>query len=842
MSQLLLDFRIAVRRLRQQPVFALVAVLTLAIGLGANTAVFTLIHAVMLRSLPVQRPEELYRLGDGDDCCVNFGLATRYSLFSFRLFDYLRANTPEFSELAAFQANTIPLGLRRSGESVPASVPGEFVTANYFDLFGVKPAAGRLFQPGDDRPGAAPVAVMSYRGWSQYYSQDPAVIGGAFVINGKPMTIVGVAGAPFFGDTIRPDPPAVWIPVGQEPSMLGDGSLYERPGQNWLYAIGRIKPGAKPAQIEAHVTAVLQQWLSGLRYLSARERTEIPKQHIVVTPATGGVALARLQYERSLNLLSGASAMVLLIGIANLANLLLSRADRGQAAVRAALGASSGRLIQGALAEGLVLAVGGGLIGLGIGAISTRALINIAFPTAAFVPVDVTPSAAVIGFVLVLTIAAGVLSTAAPAWAMARTPPLEALTGVGRTGGPKSFVPRGSLIVLQVALSGVLLVTTGLLASSLANLETQRLGFLPANRYVVRIEPAVSASNVDRLAVSYAQFEESLRRVPGVERAASALYGPMEGDNWSNGITIGGRHADLQNDNASWNRVSAGYFETIGTRVLRGRSINEHDTPRGKHVAVVNDAFVRKFFVAEEPIGQTVGLGEANHSGDFEIVGVVEDVKYTGAAQHEVRPMLFLPAFQTVEFTSPAMRLVQGRSTILHDLIVQVAPTARDVEAGIRRALASVDSNVNVIRVQPMTVQVSQNFRLERLTAGLTSIYSVLALALAALGLYGVAAYSVSQRTREIGVRMALGANRWRILRLCMRAPLLQTSVGLGIGLLAGLAAGRALSAQLYEIGTFEPRVFAVAAVVLLGSATIAAGVPALRALSLAPASALRDE
>lgn len=843
MNQLRNDLRLAFRRLRQQPGFTFVAVLTLALGLGANTAVFTLIHALILRSLPVERPSELYRLGDTTDCCVNSGLATSYSLFSLRLFEHLKANAPEFTELAGFQANTSPLAARRTGEAAARSLPGAFVTANYFTMFGVTPAAGRMLRADDDRPDAPPVAVMSHWAWTRHYAQDPTVVGDTFVVNGKPMTIVGVAPPRFFGDTIRPDPAAIWIPMGQEPVMRGAASLLDRADQNWLYAIGRVKPGANPAQIGARVTTALQQWLSAQPFVGDVERPEIPRQHIVVAPAGGGVGLAQAQYARSLNFLFAASGLVLLIAAANLANLLLARADRGQAAIRAALGASSGRLIRQALTEGVALAVIGGLVGVAVAALSTRALIAVVFPLVAFVPVDAAPSVSVWLFALALAVATGVLFTAAPAWVMSRTAPLEALSGVGRGAQSRSLVPRGSLLVVQVALSLVLLSVAGLLATSLGNLERQPLGFTPANRFVVRIDPPAIAGEIDRLANLFSRFDESLRRVPGIERVGYSMYSPMEGNNWSSAISIAGRTGDPDHpDAASWNRVSAGYFETVGTRILRGRSIDERDTPRATRVAVVNESFVRRFFEHGDPMGRTVGIGGLSHAADFEIVGVVEDVKYTGAVQREVRPMFFLPAFQTVEYADLTARNVQARSTLLRAIVVQVAPGARNIEPGIRQALAAMDPNLNVMRVLPMTVQVSANFRLERLMARLTSIYGVLALALASLGLYGLTAYGVSRRTREIGVRMALGADRRRIIGTCVRGPLVQTSVGLGIGLVAALLASRAISSQLYEVAGLDPKVFGGAILALVLSAIAAAALPARRAASVNPATALRGE
>jgi predicted permease len=843
MRHVLQDLRLAIRHLRQQPGFTCVAVLTLALGLGANTAVFTLVHALMLRSLPVARPHELYRLGDTMDCCVNSGLPTSFSLFSFRLFEHLKANAPEFTELAGFQANTATVGVRRSGELVSTSLPAAFVTGNYFTMFGVTSAAGRLLRAEDDRPDAPPAVVMSHRAWTQHFGQDPSVVGGAFVIAGTPMTVVGVAAEQFFGDTIRPDPAAIWIPMGQEPRLRGTVSLIGRADQNWLYAIGRITSPIPPAQISARLTTVLQQWLSTQPFVPDSARPLIPRQHIVVVPAGGGVSSARAQYGRSLNLLFAASAMVLLIAIANLANLLLARVDRGQAAIRAALGASSSRLIRQAVTEGILLAVVGGLAGVGVAAIGTRALIKVVFPMVGFVPVESAPSLQVWLFALALSIVTGALFSAAPAWAMSRTPPLDALSSVGRSVHARSFVPRGSLLVVQVALSLVLLSGAGLLATSLANLEQQPLGFTPADRLVVRIDPPAIAGDIDRLSSLFARIDEALRRVPGVERAAYAMYSPMEGNNWSSGISIAGRKSDPNvPDSTSWNRVSAGYFETVGTRVVRGRAIDERDTPAGTRVAVVSEVFARRFFEREDPIGRTVGFGDASRVGDYEIIGVVEDVKYTGATLQQIRPMMFLPSFQTVEYSEATARNVQARSTLPRAIVVRTSPGARNVEAGIRQAIANVDPNVTVIRVLPMTLQVSANFRLQRLMARLTSMYGILALLLASLGLYGVTAYGVSQRTREIGVRMALGADRGRIVRTCVRGPLLQTCLGIAIGLMAAFWTGRTLSTQLYGVEGLDARVFGGAVVALTVAAIAAAALPARRAASVNPATALRGE
>ncbi len=842
MDTLAQDLRFAIRRLVKQPGFAAITILTLALGLGANTAVFTLVHALMLRSLPVAHPEELYRLGDNDNCCVNSGLQDDYSLFSYRLYEHLRNSLPEFSDLAGFQARLMAIGVRRSGDKVSESLRGQFVSGNYFTTFGVRPAAGRLLQAADDEPGAEPVVVMSGRTWALRYGRDPGVVGATLAINGRPMTVVGVADERFFGDTVRPDPASFWIPISQEPALQGaSGSLVDRPASDWLYAIGRLRPGERPEEVSARATVAIQQWLTAQSFVSEDDRADIARQRIPVVPAGGGVALMRMEFSRSLTILFVTSALVLLVACANLANLLLARADRGQAAIRVALGAPAVRLMRQSVTEGVLLSLAGGLAGLLVATSGTRALLALAFPGARFVPVDAAPSPAVLLFALGLAVVTGMVFTAAPAWAMARTRPLAALHGIGRDGQQRSLVPARGLVVAQVALSLVLLASAGLLATSLGNLQGQPLGFDPERRFVVHIDPPVLAGPAE-FENMYQRIRERLLQVPGIDDASYAMYSPMEGNNWSSGITINGRPIDPDQPSwSSWNRVGPEYFETLGTRVLRGRSIDERDTAAGRRVAVVNEAFVQQFFESADPIGQRFGIGGASHSTDYEIVGVTEDVKYT-AADRPTRQMVFLAGFQTVAYETPLGESIQSRSLLLRTLVVRTTPGAGSPEPAIRRALAGVDPDLTVVRVVPLATQVSDNFSWDRLMARLTSFYGLLALALASLGLYGVTAHAVARRAKDIGVRMALGADRARIVRATIVSPLVQTGLGLAIGVPLALAAGRAIGAQLYGVGGYDPVVLGIAVVVLVASAALAAALPARRAASVDPAQVLRGE
>ena len=838
------DLRIALRRLRRQPGFTLTAIATLALGLGANIAIFTLVYTLLVRSLPVERPDELYRLGETNDCCVNSGLPSqgRFSLFSYRLFEALHESTRgDFVELAAFQATTQPIGVRRSG-GVGVSLPAQYVTANYFEMFGVKPAAGRLLQKDDDRPDAAPAVVISHPAWVEHFGEDASLVGSTVLVSGRPMTVVGVADRTFFGDTIRPNPAGIWIPLGQEPPLRAPASLIDRPDQNFLYAIGRVRPGVAPDRIAARATATLRQWLTDQPFIEGQARQRLPEQHIVVVPAGGGVPILRAQFGQALTILFVTSGLVLLIASANLANLLLARADRGQAAIRVALGASASRLMRQSLVEGITLAMLGGIVAIWIAAAGTRMLLTLAFPDATFIPVDVTPSITIWLFAIALAVVTGIVFSAGPAWAMSRIAPLDALSGVGRSGHLRSFVPRRSLAVVQVALSFVLISGAGLLASSLGQLERQSLGFEPEARTIVRINPPALTGQRERLIGLYAGIRERLLTIPGVTEASYALYTPMEGNNWSSGISIAGRPAvDGAPSGSSWNRVGPRYFEAVGTRLLRGRLFDDRDMLGGTQAAIVNDAFRRLYFEHTEALGARFGIGDAAHSADYEIVGIVDDVRYT-APRQPVRPMIFLPAFSAVAYSNPTMANVQARSMLFRALVIQASTDMGTLEPAIRRALSAVDPDLQVIRVLPLGDQVSSNFRIERLMSRLTSVYGLLALVVAAIGLYGVTAFSVAQRTREIGVRMALGASRRRIIRTVMRGPLLQALAGLVIGVPLSLASGRLIATQLYGVDAADPVILGVAVVVLFASMLAAAIIPGLRAASIDPTRALRGE
>jgi predicted permease len=835
------DLRIAARRLAHRPGFSAVAILTLALGLGANIAIFTLVDATMLQRLPVARPDELVRLGDDDTCCVNGGLQTEYALFSYSAYLHMRDHLPMLTSLASFQATTSAMAIRPAGTIVTVPLAAKWISANYFTTFGVRAAAGRLLDPKDDEPGAPPVFVMSHRTWLTRFAADPSSVGASFLVSGKPMTLVGIAAEGFVGETPGPDPPNIWLPVTHEPYVRGATSMLQRSDQDWLYIVGRLAPGATRMEVEARATSELQAWLSAQAFLTADDRKQIGRQRISVVSAAGGVTMLRYNYGRPLTLLFATSLLVLLIAAANLANLLLARTDPGQIAIQTALGASPWRLVQQSLSEGVLLSLGGAALGLFVASISTRAAVALTFAGAEYVPLNLRPDAAVLAFGCGLAVLTGVLFSAAPAWAMARANPAGALGGAGRSAQQRSFLPRRSLVVAQVALSLVLLAGAGLLTESLRRLEQQPLGFQTDGRVVARIAPSVSADDLNRLAVYYDRMLTRLRQIPGVVEATYSRYSPMENNNWQSIVSIPGRPAGPRPETSSWNRIGPGYFETLGTRVVRGRTIDQRDTPTAPRAAVVNEAFVRRFFPDSDPLAQRLGIGGPEHAGDFQIVGVTEDVKYT-AAQRPTRPMIFLPALQVATYDNPTALNAQLRSMLMGAVELRVSPGTTNIDAMLRQAFSEIDPDLTVIRVLPMAAQVSLNFRLNRLMARLTTAYGLLALVVAALGLYGVTAYTVARRTREIGVRMALGADQSRVLADVLRGALAQTGVGLLVGLPLALLATGALASLLFGVTSRDPLVFAEASLVLLLSATVAAVLPARRAASIDPARALRTD
>ena len=844
------NIRYSLRQFRQAPIFTIAAVLTLALGIGGTTAIFTLIHAVMIRSLPVADPASLYMIGDGTDCCVEGGPQDRWGMFSYPLYERLRDSVPEFSDVMAFQAGQGRLSVRRADTDDPAKpLRSQYVAGNYFQTLGIGSFAGRVFTPADDTPGSAPVAVLSHRVWQTTYASDPRVIGSTFFIEGHPFTIVGIAPAGFFGAHLVADPEEIWVPLHQEPAIAGGNSLLVQPVSAWLRIIARLKPGASTDGISARLTTLLRQWLphdSGYppNWLTNLDQM-LAKQVINIVPAGGGVAELREQYSRDLEMLLAVCGLVLLIACANVANLLLARAvsRQSQTAIRIALGASRRQIITQALTESILLAIGGGIAGLLVAMAAGRLLLALAFPVSRYVPISVTPSLLVLGFAFALALITGMIFGAAPAWFATRTDPAEALRGTGRSTSDHSSFARKALLVVQATLSVVLVAGATMLARSLNNLEGQNFGFQTANRVIANFHNPVTNQTPAQLDSLYRQLEDRLDRIPGVEHAGLALYNPLT-DNWGELIIVSGHPLPKMGENsgASWDRVSTDYLKDLGVPVLRGRGFTAADNETSEPVAVVNEAFVKQFFKnGENPLDQHFGMDVPANAGTFRIVGVVGNARFAGwGFRRPIFPMFYVPLGQTVNYKDSLVERVETASHYVGGMMLVTRLSPAQLEPLITQLLRDLDPDLTLLNVRTVQQRVELVFDQERSVAGLAGLFGIVALILAAIGLYGVTAYTVAQRTNEIGIRMALGAGRGRVLQLILFGAFRRVLIGLMIGLPLAVGAGKLISSQLYGVASWDPLALIVAAGALACAAFLAAIIPANRAASISPTQALR--
>jgi predicted permease len=846
------NFRYALRQFRLSPVFTAAAVLTLALGIGGTTAIFTLIHAVMLRSLPVSDPGKLYRVGDGDDCCVEGGPQDQWGMFSFALYQRLKTQTPEFEEVAAFQAGRWRVSVRRQGvESAARPLRSEYVTGSYFSTLGVRAFGGRMLTPEDDTPASAPVAVLSHRVWETTYAADPSVVGSIFVVEGHPFTIIGVAPPGFFGETLQSDPPDIWLPLQQEPMLDGQGGLLHQSISAWLRMIGRLRPGASVDGMAPRLTGALRQWMQYDSGYPSNWMPDVikmlPKQVINVVPAGAGVAVMKEEYGRSLQILLAVCGMVLLIACANVANLLLARgvARRGQTAVRLALGATPRQIVGQALTESILLAIGGAMTGLLVATGAARLLLALAFHSAHFLPISATPSIAVLAFAFVLALATGIIFGAAPAWLATRTDPADALRGTGRGTRDRSTFARKALLVVQATVSVVLVAGATMLGRSLNKLEHQDFGYKVQGRVEVDINNPPSSYTQPRLAALYRQLEEQLNRIPGVQGSGLALYNPLT-DNWGELIMVDGHPAGQFNgeSGASWDRVSADFLQNWGMPILRGRAFTAADNETTAPVAIVNEAFVKRFFKSnEDPLAQHFGMDMPQYAKTFTIVGVVHDAKFAGwGLSRPARPMFYVPLAQNVDYQDDILKKLELRSHFISGIMLVTNLSPGALEPVLTRTLAELDPDLTINSIRTMQQQVELSFDEERAVASLAGLFGIVALVLAAVGLYGVTAYTVAQRTNEIGIRMALGADRPTVIQLVLRGAFKRVLAGLILGLPLAVGAGRLISAQLYGVSSWDPLALTVAAVALAICSFFAAIIPANRAASISPMNALRIE
>ena len=603
------DVAFGLRVLRKSPGFTAVAVITLALGVGSTTTIFTLVQQVMLRSLPVPQPSQLWRVGNAARCCYSDrysqgdrdGLSRNdWSLFSWEAYRQFRAGTPGFEQLAAFQIGeaNAHLSVRRAGSVGPvATANGEYVSGNFFETLRVAAWRGHVFSDGDDREGAPPVAVMSFHAWQAMYGSDPSVVGTTYDLNGHPFTIIGIAWPAFFGAKVADsDMPDFWLPLTTEPLIAGATSRLGNPRLAWLDLIGRVRPGTNPNTLETQLQVELNQWLaSHVPDMTAQETALWKKQTLRLTSGSAGVSLMRENYKDALWLLFMASACVLLVACANIANLLLARGlkDRHQTALRAALGASRARLVRKALAESLTLSVFGAAAGIAVAYAGARLILHLAVAGPdTWVPLEPAPSVPVLLFALGLSVITGVAFGVAPAWMVALAYPIDALRGVdrARAGGRSCLgtaAAQKTLVIVQATVSVVLLSAAAMLGQSLRNREHRNFGFDTEGRYLVTIDPRISGYRQEELVPRFREIEGQLRSVPGVHMVGSVLEAPLNGWVWPHDIRIEGETEEEAS--SGWTRVTPGFFETLGAKIVIGRPISGEDNAETRPVAVVNE-------------------------------------------------------------------------------------------------------------------------------------------------------------------------------------------------------------------------------------------------------------
>lgn len=852
LGTLLQDASYALRQLRKSRGFTVTAVLTLALGIGANAAIFTLVNAILLKNLPVVDPSTLIRIGNTNECCVNWGTpgdsgqvdGYSYALFDTDTWQQIRKNTPEFEELAAMQSGLGTIIARPDKTSEAArTVTSEFVSGNYFRTFGLQPSIGRLFIDADNVIGAPLVAVMSYNTWQNNYAGDPSVVGSTFWINTKAVTITGIAPKGFYGDRLSSAPPDFYLPFESIPVLTNRTFLHE-PGMRWLYIIGRVKPGVAMAPLQAKITELNRQSLAPTKPFSGEQgKRGLAKAHVVLSPGGAGIQEMQDSYASKLKLLMWISGLVLFIACANIANLLLVRGmnRHEEMSIRTALGAVRTRIVRQLLTESLVLSIISGMAGLIVAYAGTRMLLAMAFPGAQDVPIDARPSGMVLAFAFGVSLLTGILFGVVPAWITSNANPADALRSGSRSTSSGTSLLQRSLIVLQSALALVLLVGAGMFIQSLNKLRNIDLKLDSTNRYIVHFNPQAAGYAPAQVEALYRTIEDRFHTIPGVEKVGISSYTPMEANNEGDGVQILGQSD--RHDGASWVRGNAEYFDSVGTHVLMGRGFTTQDTSTSPAVAVVNQSFVKHFFKpGENPVGRRFGAPGTQSPGDFEIVGVVEDTAYQSATWKD-HQMYFLPMTQRIPENARKGPIEKDTSLYAGAIVIQTDRPMDNMESIARQTLGTINPNLSVVKFQTFDEQIADRFTQDRMITRLMTLFSILALLLATLGLYGVTAYTVVRRTSEIGIRMALGASRRSVVGMIMRGAMLQTVIGLClIGIPVAWFCVRYIESQLYESKGMSLAVLATATLTLIAAAASAGFIPARRAASTNPSQALRTE
>jgi predicted permease len=837
MPTLLQDLRYAWRLLAKSPGFTAAAIVTLALGIGANTAIFTLLNALLLRPLPVRDPAGLWLVGRGRNCCVNGGVQTRFDLFPYPLYAEVRQQPDLFSDVAAFTpANSIVRF--RVGGTPAASAQGKLVSANYFSVLGVRPLLGRGFRT-DEESTPQPVVVMSYRFWKRALQGDTRVVGQTVNVNGQAFTVVGVMPAGFFGETIQADPADLWFPLNMTPQVMARASLLSETSTYWLYLIGRLAPGISPDQAGVRLTQQTRTWM---REYEKENRQDIDRSSTQITSAAGGVSRLGRIYGEPLRILTFTVVMVLLIACANVANLFLARAAGRQRemAMRVALGASRSRLVRQLLTESITTALLGGVAGLLLAFWGTKALIAIAFRGATFVPISAVPDLRVLAFLLAVSVAVGLLFGAAPAWKSARLEVYRGLHPGGSAGGVgfRGFTLGKMLVVVQLASCLALVVGAFLFSRSFLRLQLQDFGFERDAVLDARLDVEGTSYTREQLSEVSDRLLRAVKDLPGVSSVSLSFYAPFSGDNSEWSLAVSGYTGEQAY--GRWNRVTSGFFETMGMRLISGRDISESDGPNSPRVAVVSQAFVRRYFSGRNPLGQTFRFVNTPRPApeQYEVVGVVSDMKYE-SAREEVSPTFYIPLLQHTPLDRDESRISR---LYPHDLMVRSSASALSIAERVRAALHEAEPDMPLAGIVTMRERVDRSLAQDQTLTVVSIGFGILALVLACVGLYGLMAYAVARRTREFGIRMALGAPPSSLLIMVLRESIRVVAIGFVVGMPIVLAGIRIAASQFYELAPRDPWSIGAAVATLALVAAVAALVPARRAAKADPVVALRYE
>jgi predicted permease len=841
------DVRYCLRTMRKSPGFAIIAVLTLALGIGANTAIFSVLNSVLLRNLPVTDPQQLVLLTnpDAQGMEAGFGDGDR-DLVTYPEFQELARNNRVFSGLLAASSSTreIPVeleGPNSGGNGARAEV--SLVSGSYFSVLGVAPMLGTVFTTEvDELRDANPVAVISYRFWQDRFGGVPDVLGRRIRILSTSYDVIGVAPPQFNGETVGADP-AIWVPLSMQSEIFPGRdflSLESNPFHKieWLQAIGRLKPGVTFAQAKAAIGVEFQQMMqSQADSMSAHDKNQFLNQRLPVAEGGRGASTLRDSFGKPLQILMVVVGLILLIACANVANILLARstARQKEITVRVAMGARASRLLRQLFTESILLAFIGGAFGLLFARWADDALLRMVSGGPTPIALDVHPDAKILAFTLILSVLTGILFGLAPAFRAVRLDLNSVLKGTSRAvaGGGHGRVPLGKgLVVAQVAISLLLLVVAGLFLHSFRNLALVRLGYDQDHLLMFHADPLSYGYQRPQVPALYDDMLRRLSAIPGVRAASLDDNGIMGGTDSQDSISIEGQKPKAGDENeARWDFVGPSFFSATGIPILAGREIRTQDSGNGQRVGVVNHTFARKYFPDSNPIGRRVLVLETTGHFDFVIVGVAADSKH-GSVREKPFPRFYVPFFNPIgdEWATSA--------TI-------VARTSGDPSAAISAIRASVRQsapNLPPVEIQTMNQRVARSLATDRMITQLAGAFGILAVILVCIGLYGIMAYAVSGRTNEIGIRIALGAQRRNILWLILRDALLLVLIGVAIGLPVVFGAGKWVSSLLFGVKPEDPAAIALAAMLMFLVGSLASYLPARRAMRVDPMVALRYE